>query len=257
MYVNYNPQFPVLRRTGVPARGKFARGFGASLTGGAATADQIATSGAATTTAIALTLAGVGGPIGAAAGGLIALAGEIASLFGGCGQTCVEATNIANQLGDTLTSNLQQYLAAPTHYQSLQSAALNNFTTAWNALVQACSNPSLGSAGQRCISDRQQGACTIHSSTPGGWQQQNGTWTYVYPGAAVSSGGSCWNYWIAFHDPIANDPTVVPDPGSSATSSVTSAISNLSQTTIFGIPITLLAIPAGLLLVAFLIGGED
>jgi hypothetical protein len=225
------------------------RGMGAPISGGAATADQIAATGASTTVGILVALGTISGPVGAAIGGIIALSAAIASLFGGCGQTCVQASNIANQLGDTLTQNLNTYLAAPIHYQSLQAAALNNFDTAWAALVQACSNPALGSAGKACISDRQQGACKWKAS-PGGWKQVNGQWTYSGYGPA-GSGTACWNYFVGMRDPIANDPTVVPDPSpvsaavTSATSGVTSAItsvlpssvSSLLTSTVFGIPV--------------------
>lgn len=155
------------------------------------------------------------GPVGAAIAGLIAVGSAIAGIFSGCGQTCIIASQDANKVGDFLTQNLQHYLSAPIHYKSLQAAALNNFDFAWKALVQACSDPSLGSAGQRCISDRQQGACKWTSS-PGGWQQVNGKWTYIYPGPA-GSGSACWNYFVGMRDPIANDPTVVPDPPTTGT----------------------------------------
>jgi hypothetical protein len=216
-------------------------GLGA-LTGGAATAAQIAETGAATTGLIigALAAIPVAGPIAA---GIAALGVAIANAFSGCGQTCVEATAIANQVGDTLTQNLEQYMSAPVHYASLQAAALNNFTTAWNALQAGCSNPALGSAGKACISDRQQGACTWKAS-PGGWTQgTDGTWTYA-PWGPAGSGTACWNWFIGLHDPIANDPTVVPDP-----SGVSSIASSISSGSLFGVPLSLL-LPAGALLLA-------
>jgi hypothetical protein len=50
------------------------------------------------------------------------------------------------------------YFAIPTPRPlSLQQEALANFDQIWSALVQECSNPALGSAGQRCISERQPG----------------------------------------------------------------------------------------------------
>jgi hypothetical protein len=55
-----------------------------------------------------------------------------------------------------LLLNRDTYLSAPVHYQSLQAAALANFNNTWTALVNACSNPSLG-AGQSCISDPETG----------------------------------------------------------------------------------------------------
>jgi hypothetical protein len=197
----------------IPLIGYGISGLGATITGGAAQADQIASAGAESTVAILTALgtfgAGpVGAAIGAAIGGLIALAGMIASMFGGCGQTCIQASNIANQVEPVLKQNLQQYLAAPVHYKSLQTAALNNFGTAWAALDKACSNPALQAAGQHCISDRIQGSCH-YTTSPGGWS--NGV--YTYPGQE-GSGSSCWNWYVGYRSPISDDPTVVPDPPS-------------------------------------------
>jgi len=189
-------------------------------------AESIAAAGASTTAGIlgalaAATPAALASGIGAAVVGVIALGIAISKLFSGCGNTCVEATSIVNQAGPILLQNLQAYLSASVRTASLQAAALNNFTTTWNAIVAACGNPSLGTAGQNCISQRQQGACAYHTS-PGGWQQTNGVWTYVYPGAN-GSGTACWNFFVGYHDPIANDPDVQPDTAAYVSSSSTSS----------------------------------
>ena len=208
---------------------------------------QIVSSGAATTGSLIAAAAGAGslaGPIGAAAG---IVAGLLVQVFQGCGDTCVEATSIANQVEPVLQQNLAAYMAEPVHYQSLQAAYLNNFDTAWAALVQNCSNPALASAGQNCITDRQRGSCAYKTS-PGGW---NGK-VYTPPGAN-GSGSACWNWFVGYRDPIANDPNVVADPQSSVLSSV--GISPSS--TIAGIPISNLLLPAGLLIAAVLILRND
>jgi hypothetical protein len=180
--------------------------------------NALVTTGAQTTTALLVAFGAIGGPIGAAVGGLIALASTIVNMFHGCGSTCVVASNDANKVEQLLQQNLTAYLSSPTRTQSMQAAALNNFNTVWQALVTACSDPSLGTAGKNCISDRQQGSCA-YKTTPGGWQQSGGVWAYTYPGAN-GSGSSCWNWFIGYHDPIANDPAVVAD------SSVTAAASS-------------------------------
>lgn len=208
----------------------------------------------ANTAAAAAQLTGelAGGPLGGAIAGAIAQVGLLlANVFSGCGQTCVEASNLANQAEPLLLQNLQTYMSAPVHYASLQAAALNNFALTWQALVQACSNPQLGSAGQSCIADRQQGGCHYQTS-PGGWSQDaSGVWSYTYPGAQ-GSGSACWNWFVGYHDPIANDPTVVPDPvpgGGALTSTLESAGLPAS---VFGLPTGDVAIGAGLLLLAWL-----
>ena len=176
-------------------------GLGAS---GAQTAETIAFSGAATTVSILASLhaviAGVAfaGPVGAAIAGIIAVGSIIASQFHGCGETCIQATQIANNVESALKKNLETYQSAPVHYASLQAAALNNFDTVWNALVQACSNPALGAAGKRCISERQRGG--------------------VAPWCPNAGHTGC-DWFALYRDPIANDPHVVADPASAAQAS--------------------------------------
>ena len=183
----------------------------------------IAATGASTTVSLLVGFSVITGPIGAAIAGAIAIAQLLVGIFQGCGQTCVEASNIANQVEPALQQNLAAYLASPVRTVSMQAAFLNNFQTAWNALTQACGNPSLQTAGKNCISDRQQGSCA-YKTTPGGWTQgTDGTCTYTYPGAN-GSGTACWNWWIGYHDPIANDPCVVPDSAVLSSPSTSSAI---------------------------------
>jgi hypothetical protein len=190
----------------------------------------------------------IAGPIAAA---IAAIGVLLAQVFSGCGQTCVEATDYANETEPLLQQNLSTYLAAPVHYQSMQQAALNNFNLAWDSLVQACGQPQLSTAGTNCVQDRQNGSCAYKTS-PGGWQQNNGAWTYVYPGAN-GSGSTCWNWFVGYHDPIANDPTVVPDPPltSNSTSTSTTGVETTSTCfsllSPFGIPDPCIAgIPIGL-----------
>ena len=218
----------VARKLGIPMpRG--LRGLGQSTQQISASAS----SGASATVGILVALGTVTGPVGAAIAGAITVAQLLVGIFKGCGQTCVEATDIVNQVEPVLQQNLATYLASPVHTQSLQAAAINNFQTAWNAVVQNCNNPSLATAGQNCISERQQGACAYKTS-PGGWQQNGGTWQYVYPGAN-GSGSTCWNWFVGYLDPIQNDPTVVPDSvvtsPSSSTVGTTTATSAVSTTT--------------------------
>jgi|SRR5579883_197246 hypothetical protein len=171
---------------------------------------SLAATGASTTVGILTAIGTIGGPVGAAIAAGIGVAMAIAQFFKGCGQTCIQSSNDANQLEPYLKQNLQAYLSSPIRTKSMQAAAINNFMTVWNTLVQACSNPALAQAGQNCISDRQQGSCKWQTS-PGGWTQNaDGTCTYTYPGAA-GSGSSCWNWWVGYHDPIASDPCVLDD----------------------------------------------
>lgn len=163
-----------------------------------ATAESIAQVGAQTTIGILASLHAViggvalAGPVGVAIAGVIAVAGMIASRFHGCGQTCIQASNIANKVEDALKQNLDTYMAAPIHHASLQAAALNNVDVALNALNQACSNPQLGKAGQRCISER-----LVRGGTA--------PW-------CPKPGHTGCDWFVLYRDAIANDPHVVPDP---------------------------------------------
>ncbi len=137
----------------------------------------------------------------------------------GCGQTCIETSQWANQAEQILEQNIQAYFSNPApRTQSVQNAALANFLAVMTRLDQMCSDPSTGDAGKRCISDRQAGACT--------WKQSATSVLLNYPGEPQP--GECFNWVNGYHDPIANDPDVVQDPASNAT--LVSGATNSSST---------------------------
>jgi hypothetical protein len=198
------------------------------------------------------------------AGAIIAAGAALYSLItaiinnSGCGQTCVISSNDANNVQAALLANLRAYTSLPVRTQSDQAQALANFDYAWGQLNQMCSNPQLGDAGKRCISDRQAGACTW-KTTQGGWTQNNDgscSWTDFGP---AGSGDVCWNWFSGFRDPIANDPCVVPDSVASAASgtgsSITSGVNTLAAS--LGLnSTTLLLIAAGAVLLLGSTGGR-
>jgi hypothetical protein len=153
---------------------------------------------------------------GQIAGAVLSITAVIASFFKGCGSSCVLTSDEVNQVSQYMAQNLQQYLAAPVS-AATQAEAIANFNQLWQGIVAYCGQPSMGSAGKNCISERQNGACSYKTS-PGGWQQQNGTWVYVAPGAN-GSGSTCWNYFVGYLDPIQNDPRVAEAASSPAASS--------------------------------------
>jgi hypothetical protein len=211
-----------------------------------------AATGFATTASILFQLGMVSSTIpivGVAIAALVAVGIALANVFKGCGQTCVQATSIANQCDTILAQNVNAYTSSPIRYASMQAAALNTFDTTWTALQQACGNAALAAAGQRCITDRQRGACTWKAS-PGGWNA-DGTFT---PWGAAGSGSTCWNWFVGMRDPIANDPNVQPDPTSSslaAGSTATGAVG--TTTTATSSDLTELLIGAALLAAAVLL----
>lgn len=233
-------QADIVRSFDVPMHA--ARTFGVYGRGLGTTDQQIAGAVGSAGTSVVSTLVYLGtitGPVGAAASGIIAagvaLFNVLESVFSGCGQTCIAATTVVNQLALILQQNLDAYMSSPVHYYSMQQQALANFDTTWQRVVAGCSDPALGAAGQRCIGDRQRGACHYKTS-PGGWS--NGV--YTTPGAA-DSGDTCWNWFVGYRDPIANDPTVVPDPVSAGPAQTTQTIqvgTNPNGTPIYGQVVT-------------------
>ncbi len=208
-----------------------------------ATIESIAATGASSAAATLAYLypATFGGPVGIAIAGIIAIGVVVAQMFKGCGQTCVQASNIADQVGAQLVQMFNTYMSSPVHYQSMQTAYLQQWDAFWQALTQACSDPNLQDAGKRCISDRQQGACHYHTS-PGGWQKDSsGKWIYVAPGQD-GSGNTCWNWFVGTRDPVANDPTIIPDPTPTQTvgDAASTILSNVTGGSGAGIPPMLL-----------------
>lgn len=227
-------------------RSNYLRGRGLGLT--EQQIGSIATTGASTGASIATALAiggAAGGPIGAAVGAAVGIIGTlITNLFQPNVQK-IQASNDANQIEPILQQNVANWFSIPTNqrYASVQAAALNVFNQAWAQYVSLVT-PLLNKA-PNSITDRQQGACHFHTAQPCGWQGN----TFVSCGPNVSNGGYCWNWWVGYHDPIANDPNVQPDSAaSSASSSSSSAAGDVS---VAGVSISpYLLVGAGLLALA-------
>lgn len=73
------------------------------------------------------------------------------------GKQKVAATQIVDEAEPLLADNVNGYLANPTPEAQIQ--ALGNFDYVWSQIIspELCGNPALGSAGRRCISERQAG----------------------------------------------------------------------------------------------------
>jgi hypothetical protein len=116
-------------------------------------------------------------------------------------QQKVATTQIVNQLEPLLQKNLQGYLNGPRN-RSSQQQALANFDAAWQWLIQHCRIPVMGEPGQRCVTDRQAGSCV--------WREA----------------GQCWNWFVGYRDPIANDPKVQDDSAAAVASDLASSVSS-------------------------------
>jgi hypothetical protein len=191
---------------------------------------SIAAAGAATTGSLmaAMGVSAAAGPIGLAVSAAIGIGIAVAELFKGCGQSCIDATNIVNQAEPLFQQNVAAYLAVPVgqRTKSLQAGYLNNFDTLWQGLVNACNGVG-GKGGAGCISGRDRNGCDYKVS-PGGWQNINGQWTLVDNGPN-GSGDMCWNWFVGYRDPIAKDPTVVPDSAVLGTANTTSGSNPVSN----------------------------
>jgi hypothetical protein len=159
----------------------------AGITAGAASAAS-GILGALTATSTVAAATG----IGAAVVALVGIGYAIANIFSGCGQTCVAATQDANAVEDRLNAIVSAYNGAPVHYASLQRGALTLILGAFQALCNGCSDPALGDAGKRCISER-----LIRGGTA--------PW-------CPNPGHTGCDWVTAYFDPIANDKRVIPDP---------------------------------------------
>jgi hypothetical protein len=110
----------------------------------------------------------------------------------------IATTQIVNQAEIFLKQNLGawQALTPAEKTSQTQQAALMNFDNVWAQVVKACGSGQFASAGQACIADREQGACHYQNN------------------------GQCWNWFVGYRDPIANDPAVVANAAASPITSL-------------------------------------
>ena len=94
----------------------------------------------------------------------------------------VAATNVVNEAEPFLVKNRDAFLAsvaAGTAGEQERARALATFDAIWGQVMQECQAIG-GGGGERCVTDRQSGACV--------WQDL----------------GQCWNWFVGYRDPIAN-----------------------------------------------------
>lgn len=179
------------------------RGLGASAqqlvgqVGGASSGIVAATAGPALATALGISASLAVPIVGAVFAGV--LAGVEAILNSGCGQSCVITSNWADDAEQVLQKNAAAYFSLATpRPASAQTQALSVFDQVWQYLYSNCNNAQLGTAGVNCIKDRQAGGCK--------WKMTNQP---QYPLGPVP--GDCFNWFVEYRDPIANDPNVISD----------------------------------------------
>lgn len=221
--------------------------------------------GDVTTTAIAHTVVGTAlttaatfdpEPISKAILGVAAL---IQNFFFQPNYNKLATTAIVQKAETLLRQNLAAWegLSPGEKTPAAQAAALQNFDTTWTQVVTSCESGQYGSPGQACVQDRQAGGCHYQvapgagctSSEPTCWvQNSDGTWSLSGNGPA-GSGSACWNWFVGYRDPIANDPQVAANvSGTASPAGATTQASSSAGGAVFGIDPTLLLIGGGLLL---------
>lgn len=155
--------------------------------------------GAATTLMATAPFTGPAAPFVLMAASLI---GPIASAFKGCGESCKQATTIANNAEAAAESLLQRWNSEPVKYKSIQQAYLAAQQDVWKYISGSCSKIG-GKGGQQCIADR----------------QREGK----------------FDFFIHYVDPVANETDIVPDPVvPGVLSGVTGLFSSLPMPLILG-----------------------
>jgi hypothetical protein len=141
-----------------------------------------------------------------------------------------------------LKDNLIGYFQGPRTVSS-RLQALANFDAAWGYVVSNCNTAKMGAPGQRCVSDRQSGACV--------WKRGPGDPMEQYDGVKP---GECWNWFSGYRDPIERD---IPNPDPTITSEAAGAIDDLVKSLGIGGGGTNAYLLAGgaLILLAAIVGG--
>jgi hypothetical protein len=188
-------------------------------TGGIITSGASAGAGIAAGALLGSVVPGIGTAVGAAVG----IIGSLITNAFKPNLYKINASNYANEIESQMQQNLAAWLAIPTNerYASVQAVYVNNFNTLWATYEQDVQQ-DLAKAPDS-ITDRQDGSCAYHTAECAGW---NGS-TYV-PNGPNQSTGCCWNWFVGYLDPIANDPNVQADPVGSA---VGGAVASLSSAT--------------------------
>lgn len=101
----------------------------------------------------------IGGPIGTVVGAAIGVAASAISSLFTPDYKKIYATNDVNAIAVQMQKNLDGWKNLPvaSKVPAVQQFFITNYNNLWNNLVAKCSDPSLGTAGQNCISDRQPG----------------------------------------------------------------------------------------------------
>lgn len=212
----YDYVAPVRRRGAGARRDTLRYGLGATqgqlnagaLVAGAAavptlvsgTAEQRVAAVAAVGGSTALAIMGpamAAGPWGLAVAGAVVgislLAGKIGHLITGCGDVCVQATQVVNQAQDYVQEIIDLYWKTPVRTKSYQAWVLGQLNQIFAQVQEMLSR--LGPVGEKSLKER----FTRGGGAP--WCAANN----------LSIGPGCGGWWDKAYDPVANDAGVVDD----------------------------------------------
>lgn len=173
-------------------------------------------SGGAAAGAIAGTL--IGGPVGSLVGAGIGIAASAISSLFTPDYTKIYASNDANEIATQMGEMLVGWQALPqsSKVPATQEYFVNLYGVLWQNLVSACSSPSLGTAGQNCISDR----------SPGGKYP----WATYYLAPIQNDTIVAQTGVVSFNDPLTGIRiTVQPDSASGIANQTLSAASGIAN----------------------------
>jgi len=202
------------------------------------------------------------------AAGVLEIAAQIQNFFFHPDCNKIATTQIVQQAEVFVQQNLQTWLSLSPGEKTpdAQTQALLNFDNVWSQVLKACGMGQYGTAGVNCIGDRQQGGCHYQvapgpgcsPSEPNCWvKNSDGTWSLSWNGPA-GSGTACWNWFVGYRDPIANDPQVAANAAATAAGTpsspgTTPAASMMGGGVFAGIDPMYLMIGGGLLLAVLLV----
>lgn len=177
------------------------------------TVQQDISLGATTAGSITLSIIGASaaaGPVGVAIGvgvaAIVALSGTISHLISGCGNACVQATEIVNSAETYVKGISDAYWQTPVRTKSYQAWVLGQLDSIFDQVRTLCGKIG-GDPGTRCVQER-----LVRGFRPPWCTDSN---------VPLSQ---CGGWYDVTYDPIAHDAGVVADPPTSGVSAGLAAV---------------------------------
>jgi len=183
-----------------------------------------------------------GGPIGAAIGAITASVQALLTRVGP--KQNVATTNIVNQAEPLLQQQLAAWNASTKNCNE-QAQCVTNFQNIWNAVCNACAQPSLGDPGHSCLDDRLPAGVKFAYNTFNIVGNGMFDWFHLYLFPILNDpavAGCCAPQ--ACYDPLCTAPVAMP----ACVPSVASAAGAIAAGSVAGIPLSYILIAAAVAL---------